>query len=389
VNPRYQRRNIRWLVSTLLVIGLGLAFMRPGRDPSRETDRKPVESDQIPGSDKIDEQTGRQRNDSDLAQQVQSLIETISIGEKKTSHQACRELRGALTAASPKEATDYIRSYLLTGVHLPTGQQFVVGRDGHLQSSPDLRSFLLDILETVNPDAAAIEARHILEVPTRPDEWAVSLRIVCRRAPPDNAYLHDRVMRLLSVEVWLETPTVAYLQAFDASVYTADPEIVDRLLEISDGGFPPPTRYAARLALERTTEATYTSAIRPLIQSDRLSSQPKFRASLIARGDVRIESDRTVLEEYLLRSDPNTAEIEAFARYFPNYNQQVSDNLITTDHMTPIDDRIDQDRATRSWIHEIRDRPEFAHFRTVLEDVDEKLVRYLVSAPAPPPEDDS
>jgi len=373
------------LVSTLLVVGLALVFMQPGEDPGIGTDRISVESDHVPASIPISEKPERPPTPSELVQRVQSLIETISSGDNSARHLALGDLSETLRAASPEDATEHIQSFLATGVHIPTGQQFVVGGNGHLRSSPGLRSLLLDVLETVDPDAATTEARRILEGPTRPDEWAVSLRIVCRRMQPDDAYLQDRVMRLLTVEDWLDTPTVGYLQAFDASVHTAGSEIVDRLLEISDGPYPPATRYAARLALERTMEGAYAPAIRQLTQSDHLSSQPKFRASLIARGDVRIESDRSILEEYLRMPDPDPAEIEAFARYFPNYNQQVSDNLITTDHLTPIDDRIDQDRATQSWIHEIRDRPEFAPARTALKRVEKRLARYLVSAPVVSP----
>lgn len=364
---------------------LAFVFVQSGRDPGIGSDRKPVESDHGPLSIPNSEKSERPPTHSELAQRVQTLIETISSGENNARHLACKNLRNSLRTASPEDATELIQSFLATGVHIPTGQEFVVGRNGHLQSSPGLRSLLLDVLETVDPDAATAEAHRMLKVPTRPDEWAVSLRIVCRRTQPDNAYLQGRVMRLLSVEHWLDTPTVGYLQAFDASVYAAGSEIVDRLLEIADGLHPPATRFASRLALERTMEAAYAPAMRQIIQSGHLSSQPKFRASLIARGDVRIESDRSLLEEYLRMPDPDTVEIEAFARYFPNYNQQVSDNLITTDHITPISDRIDQDRATQSWIHEIGDRAEFAPVRTALERVEKRLVRYLVSAPAVSP----
>lgn len=290
---------------------------------------------------------------------------------------AWQALRADLLAAPVSESTAFILAFLASGERTPMGQAFLVGQDGNLLAAPDLRTLLLDTLATINREEADREARNILTSPDDPDDWAVSLRIVSRSASPDDPYLVDRVLQHLAVDSWLEQPTIGYLQAYDAAVYVTAPEATQRLLGIADGFYPPPTRFAARLALERKAETQFAT-VGPLIAApEALTDEPDLRASLMARGDVRVAAERETIETYLLSLPAFEDEAAAFARWFPNYNQQVSDNLITTDHLTSIDDRMAQDRATLAWIHRIREQEAFFETRPILDPIEKRLNRYL------------
>ncbi len=370
-----------WLIAAgLVAVGL---FLLPDRDLPEAADHTSP-SDLRPADDQGN-QAGSSTADLDPIDDPFSnfnrQIEAMAKGRPGQRLAIWQALHLELLAGPPARSTEFIEAFLASGVRVPTGNPFVVGKAGALISAPNLRTLLLDTLDTLNPGQARREARHILESPKDPNDWAISLRIVSRSAPPADPYLTDRVLQHLQVEAWLAQPVVGYLQAFDAAVYVEASAVTRRLLAIADGDNPVATRYAARLALERKAEAGFAS-VGPLIaEPGSLDGEPKLHAALMARADIRSEADRTALETYLEALPGGSAEASAFARSFPNYNQQVSDNLITTDRLTSIEDRMAQDRATLFWIREIRDQPGFADIRKLLETVEQRLVRYLEKPP--------
>jgi len=389
VNPRPKRRTVRRFLSTILVVGLGLVFLRFSRDSNEDTDGIQANPPGAPGSTPDLLSPGERQAYSESIPPLQTLLGEFPGRTGSARHLAIRTLESTLKAAPARESTEFIQSVLETEERIPTGQAFVVGRNGSLVSTPDLRSYLLHLLEEINPDAALIEAHRFLDAPTHPDEWAIALQVVSRQSDPRDPYLQDRILRLLAMNAWLTSPTVAFLQAFDASVYSTASGITERLLEIADADYPAATRFAARLALERKAESNYASTASLIIQTTRLGGQPAFRAALIARGDVRSVTERSVLETYLQGLDTGSAEGRAFAGVFPNYNQQVSDNLITSEPLTSIEDRMDQDRVTLAWIRTIRNQSAFAPVRDLLDRVETRLVGYLASTAEVPPENDS
>lgn len=361
------------IATSLAAIALALLLIpdaaKPGDSQQTRTSDTRVETDRGPGPEADPSSGARPDWDRQTA--------GVRAGSPEQRLAAWQDLRAELLAAPVDESTAFISAFLASGERVPMGLTFVVARDGTLLAAPDLRTLLLDVLDTINPEQADREARRILTTPDNPDDWAISLRIVSRSAPPDNPYLEGRVLELLRVETWLEDPQIGTLQAYDAAVYVEDPAVTRRLLEIAESAHPPPTRFAARLALERKAETQF-AIVGPLIAApEALAGQPELRATLMARADVRSSVERETLEAYLLTLPNFEDEALAFARWFPNYNQNISDNLITKDRLTPIEDRMAQDRATLAWIREIRGQPGFSETQGILDTIEDRLNNYL------------
>lgn len=381
MSSRFKRSRIAWLIATgLAAILLALLLVPDSAETDDSRSTQSGEPTVVPNPAKTvgTDPSNEPILDPDLP------MAAIRTGTPEQRLAAWQTLRSDLLAAPVDESTAFILAFLASGERVPMGQAFVVGRDGSLLSAPDLRTLLLDTLGTINPEQADREARRILTSPDDPDDWAISLRIVSQSAPPDDPYLVDRVLQHLQVEAWLEDPVISALQAYDAAVYIEAPDATHRLVEIADSTYPPATRFAARLALERKAETQFATVGSLIAAPEALPGEPELRASLMARGDVRVMTEREIIESYLLTLPAFEDEALAFALWFPNYNQQVSDNLITTDRLTSIEDRMAQDRATLVWIHAIRAQPAFAETLTILQTIEDRLNRYLAESPEEP-----
>jgi hypothetical protein len=133
-----------------------------------------------------------------------------------------RELRAQLLAADPAEAAAAIHDYLASDRNASTGLPFVVGEGGRLNSLPDLRSVLIDLLAEIDPAESLRQAELVFDAKTSPDEYALSLRNLARLGPQDadaTAYLARRTRELLNHEPWAGKPVAAYVEAFDAVVH--------------------------------------------------------------------------------------------------------------------------------------------------------------------------
>ncbi len=245
---------------------------------------------------------------------------------------ALEDLRTALLGLERGQAVAWIRGQLATGEDFSTGRDLALGRDGSLADWPSLRVFLLDVIFSIDPAAAADMGRKVLRSPTSPDEWALAMRNLGAGSPPmeDVTLLKTKSAELLHNETWRKEASAGYLQAFDVIVHTKNITLSPDLIQFAGDMDNKAVRHAAFLTLDRLTLAEPVAMLEKLIPS--ASAQPETAvmvSNMVARADVRDPAQRRLVEGYLLDENRTAAEIQSFAGVFPNANQFVSPNLLT------------------------------------------------------------
>ncbi len=329
----------------------------------------------------------------DALARLQALEKRDTDGRERAA--VVRALRIELRAAGQKASAEAMALFLESGRDAPTGLRFGPARDGFLETAPSLRTLLLDELERIDAASAREAAQTVFAASNSADEWALALRIVAHTTPANDAgarqAFRHQVQALLTDAAWLAAPTAGFLQAFDAAVYAHDPAMVDQLAHLAADGQDQAVQFAARLALERIVIADYpTGAGRLADDHSLLAGNPDFRGRLLARADVRQAGDRAVLERFL--NDPQTpaAELEAWAKYFPDRSKHLSNNLLTSDGPTPIPELARMDRAALNVVRAWQSDPSMADRHALLAPVQARLERYVAQANAsraanPPP----
>jgi hypothetical protein len=292
-------------------------------------------------------------------------------------------LRQALAGATTNEAVPAIRSFLDSRADAPTGKNFKVGAKGALTEAPTLRTFLLDYLGTIDPAAAAAYARTVLASMDSPDEWAVALRNLGAgdNSAEGRALLGRKVDELLRNESWQHDPSVGYLEAFDAAVFSGSTNLIAPLTDLVRKQDNPAVAHASYLALDRMV-LNQPGAMLGLLaaQPDLMQGREATRADYFARADVRDPQQRQVLESYLLDPRTSLAELGQFAGVYPNSNFMVSQNLLTS---TPTPDAMglkswdaESLRVVGEWLSDER----FAKVRPQLEKIKQRLEEFVRQA---------
>lgn len=299
--------------------------------------------------------------------------------------------RTRLLALPAEQAVAEIRSFLESGEDRATGLGFEIGGDGNLTGWPTLRVFLLDLLKGIDPAAAARISREVLESPTTADEWALALRNVAKGedAPGTRDFLRTKTEELIRNPAWQEKPSFGYLNAFDVLVHTRATESAPLLSDIVQRKDRSDLAHAGFLALDRLTQREPVDMLTRLKADSALhASRPEMVAQQFARADLRVEAQRELVKGWLLDPARTELELRTFAETYPNNNQMVSNNLLTTELPVAGGDLARHDREVLALVRGWRSDPGFEKISPYLATMDERLSGFVQEGseiPAPPP----
>ncbi len=238
-------------------------------------------------------------------------------------------VRQALLDADPSAAAAALLELLHSGVDADTGLPFIVGPEGVLDSSPTLRTTLLDWLGQTDPREAAAYSREILATTLSADEYALALRNLVWAIPPplSDPEVARYLQTLLDRTEWRSNPSAGYLEAFDFAVGLGATGIrqMAGVLQQASAGDSRADRvleHASFIALDRLLLRDPNLFVQTLEESPGLLADvPDHRASLYSRLDVRDSTQNTFLKKYLVTSDPGSPEMLYFFSIFPNPNR--------------------------------------------------------------------
>jgi hypothetical protein len=301
-------------------------------------------------------------------------------GDPRHARRVLDELRGRLAAMTESEATRFLRSALASGVDAATGMDLQPDGKGGLNGWPSWRVFVLDQLRTLDPESARTYARSILETPTSPDEWAISLSIIATdTTAAGRDYLRQKSRQLATHEPWQTDPTAGFLEAFDVLVFNRDIEFIPQLSALLDQTNNRALAHAAFLTLDRLVQVAPVATLGILLERpEMLPSREATRAGYFARADMRDPAQLTLVERYLLDPGISAAERERFMATFPAASFMVSVNLLT-DSTTPGRSEIaarDQAalQAVKGWMAD----PRFAQQQSALLAMRRRLEEFSI-----------
>ncbi len=305
--------------------------------------------------------------------------------DSATVHDELRKLESSLMGLPPAAAIATIQAFLDSRKDVPTRLPFQVGFDGFLADWPSLRVFLLDLLARLDPKAAAACARGILASPTSSDEWAVALRNLAwgDTSPESRALLERKLAEMLAHEPWARSASAGFLEAFDVAVHLGGTNLLAPLSSLLRSPDNPAVAHAAFLALDRMVIQQPAETLAVLQQNpDMMRGREPTRANYFARADVGTESQRALLERYLLDPRLQPSELNVFAGVFPNANYMVSHNLLTrldTPDGTALTRR-DRDalRVVGAWLGD----PRFKQLQPQLQQIQQRLQTFVRQAEA-------
>lgn len=242
-------------------------------------------------------------------------------------------LRGLLRQAEPAVAAAAIRQFLAGKEDASTGLAFKVGQNGVLTEAPTLRTFLMDQLGSISMQAGLADAaevgREVLQTKDSADEWAVSMRNVAWADPTGSkAYLAAKARELIDYAPWQKTPTVGYLEAFDAASYSGDASLFGDLAPLAHENSP--LQHAALVAMDRLS-ALSPDKVSNYLNShpDVLSDRPLVRADYMGKVDLSDPAQQAQAVQYLQREDVSIEEKSKFLARLGLPAGFVSNNLLT------------------------------------------------------------
>jgi hypothetical protein len=332
-----------------------------------------------------------------LYQQVPSLTGEQLATLQDSIDAQCEVLKRLLLDMPEDEATDGILRYLRTNEDTPTSLPFAVDEGGTLAQAPTLRTLLLDVLGRTGPEESVTFANRIFEQSNSPDEWALALRNLGWHDLDDEnrPLMLTRFQQMLANKDWVQSPTEGFLESLDISVHlgfevTSDwvaalvsPRQIDPGANPTTPPPPPdPVTHAATLALHRMAIND------PAPMMDRLSHDPDYlqqaagyRASLIARADIRDPVQANALTAYLTSASVSPQEHRAFLAEFPNRNGILTHALVSTlpPHLE-FDQNLAIDRAALALVDQwIQNKPNPA-LDDALQQTRERLLEHLNAA---------
>jgi len=302
-------RNIRWLLPIPVILTAALIW-RLGFPPEAALVTIEDESGNVPAGSSVAE--------------FQTLFQSTSIDDWETG----------LSRLSKDESIEMIRRFLASGRNSKTGKQLEIGSDRKITATSSLRAYLLDKLADLDPTAAAIESKTILESPTDADEWAIALRNVALvdASAETRKYLQQKTEELIRNPAWQNTPSAGYLNAFDVLVHTKSVESTPLLSGLIQKKDREDLVHAAFLTLDRLVQLDPQEMLRQLASDRALQqSRPEMTAQQFARADLRDPVQREIVRSWLLDPARSASELTSFASVYPNNNQFVSNNLLTRD----------------------------------------------------------
>lgn len=298
-----------------------------------------------------------------------------ALGKKPAVDDARRtlqELRASLMDLPKAEAVARIRGFLDRREDHVTGLSFEIAKGGSLAEWPTFRTFLLDVLLSIDPAAAAEVSRALVATPTTADEWALALRNVARgEANLDRDFLRTKSEQLIANPAWQAAPSIGYLNAFDVLVHveaTASTPLLSGLVQQKDRK---DLAHAGFLTLDRLVQAQPVEMLERLAADIPLQqARPEMTAQQFARADLRHPDQRDLVKRWMLDPGRSVVELRAFAGVFPNNNQFVSNNLLTSEAATTGEELADHDREAlkvlTAWSSEPAFGPIKEHLRTMI-----------------------
>lgn len=288
------------------------------------------------------------------------------------------------------EALAMIRSFLASGDDRATGLSFDIARDGSLNEWPTFRTFLLNVLPSIDPEAAAALGREILASPTTANEWALALRNVARGEPLDEsaAFLRRKTEELITNPAWQAEPSIGYLNAFDVLVHIEATDSAPLLSDLIQRKDRKDLAHAGFLTLDRLVQRQPSDLLVRLAADRELQeSRPEMVAQQFARADVRDPQQREILKAWLLDPARSSAELRSFAGVYPNNNRFVSNNLLTVESAQTGDDLAAHDRAALETVSGWADDAAFEAVREPLAIMLSRLEGFVSVRDNPPPPD--
>lgn len=297
------------------------------------------------------------------------------------------ELRLYLRALDPEVAAAIITQFMADGRNADLPLPFAIGEGGFLTTPPTFRVALLDILGWLNPQAALTLGKEILATPTAADEWAIALRNVARLDTGDDAqsYLREKTEELINHPDWQAQPSVGYLNAFDVLVHIEAAESTPLLSTLVQRKDRKDLAHAGFLTLDRLTQRAPDQVLARLAADRALhESRPQMVAQQFARADLREPAQREILTTWLLDPIRTPLELETFSGTYPNHNQMISMNLLTSEaHLNGAELRA-HDTAALTQINAWLADPAFSPVHPHLTKSAQRLQRF-VQPPAPGP----
>lgn len=320
---------------------------------------------------------------------ARGLLDDWKSSRPKTADaKSLAELRQKFTALDKDAAVAEIRSFLESGVDAPTGLPFDISGDQSLGGWPTLRVFLLDLLLAINPAAAAEISRGILSLPTTADEWAVALRNVGRVENPADSrdFLREKTEVLISNPDWQAKPSVGYLNAFDVLVHTRATSSAPLLSSLVQRKDRRDLSHAAFLTLDRLVQRDTVEMLSRLKSDTALhESRPEMVAQQFARADLRDLAQRSLVRDWLLDPNRKPVELNTFAESYPNNNQMISSNLLTSEPRLSGADLGKHDREVLEFIKTWQADPAFQSISLQLQTIATRLSEFVGSAALIPP----
>jgi hypothetical protein len=295
------------------------------------------------------------------------------------------DLRSQLSTATTNDATTELRRFLDSGKDAATGRGFKIGNAGFLDEAPTLRTWLLDYLGRIDPQAAADYARVVLSSKRSADEWAIALRCLAMgdTTGEGHALLAQKTGELLAEQTWQQNPSAGYLEAFDTAVYLGGTNLLPSLTDLVRKKDNPAVAHAAYLTLDRLTINQPRETLAALLNSPGLmAGREDTRANYFARIDSRDPAQRQVLETYLLLPEISAAELDRFAAIYPNANYMVSLNLLTPVATPDREWLVGRDEAALQAVNEWLADPRFARAIPQLNRIRQRLETFMRQANA-------
>lgn len=327
MNVSLNKRSLLWPV-VLVAVAVGLLCVWWLRPPADREEGSSKAGDRAAGQANAGPTTTAKAL-ADLEARADRLE---ALADEALLKAELEDLRAWLASLDPEVAAGVVERFLAGGRDLELPFAFTIGDGGALASPPSLRVALLDFIGALNPAAAAEISRQVLETPTTADEWAISLRNVGRlsRDADSLAFLRDKTEELIRHPEWQESPSVGYLNAFDALVHARAVESAPLLSSLVQRKDRPDLAHAGFLTIDRLTQREPVPMLGRLADDTKLhASRPEMVAQQMARADLRQPDQRDLLRRWLLDPERTAVELQSFAGVFPNANQMVSRNLLT------------------------------------------------------------
>jgi len=301
-----------------------------------------------------------------------------------------RQMQEELRALPADQAVARIEEYLDSGKDRNTGLGFAIGAGGTMKEWPTLRTFLVDALLAIDAQAAARISREILAKPGSADEWALALRNLGRveTAAETRELLIERTQALINNPEWQADPSIGYLNAFDTLVHADATESIPLLSGLIQKKDRKDLAHAGFLTLDRLVQRNPVDTLQRLTADRTLgASRPEMVAQQFARADLRDTSQREIVRKWLLDPSRTPTELQSFAGVYPNNNQFVSHNLLSTSTQPTGAELAAHDRAALEIVSSWQKDPAFQPVAEQLRTMIARLNNFVSASqsPASPP----